>query len=114
MSEDERKWFQSYVAKMLYVSKRTKPECLVATIFLASRVNKCNLSDIKKLRRLLKYLRSTVDRGIALEIGDDIIDWVSIDAVYGVHTDCGRSQSGMVVLIGLNGNGELRKAGTGV
>ena len=42
VSEDERKWFHSYVAKMLYVSERIKPEWLVATIFLASRVDKCN------------------------------------------------------------------------
>ena len=50
------------------MSKRTKPECLVATIFLASRVDKCNPSDIKKLRRLFKYLRSTAGQEIALEI----------------------------------------------
>ena len=57
--------------------------------------------DIKKLRRLLKYLCSTADRGIALEMGDDVIVWVYIDAAYGVHMDCGISQSGMAVLIGL-------------
>ena len=101
LSEDEQKWFHSYVAKMLYVSKRTKPECIVATVFLASRVNKCNTSDIKKLRRLLKYLRPTADRGIALEMSDDIIVWVYTDAPYRMHMDCGRSKSGMAVLIGL-------------
>jgi hypothetical protein len=97
---EQSKWFHTHVAKMLYLSKRVKPECLTTVIFLAGRVDKCDEDDIKKLCRLLKYLRLTADRGIALEIGDEIKITVYIDAAYGVHMGSGRSQSGMAVMVG--------------
>ena len=54
-TEEDRKWFHSHVAKMLYLSKRVKPECLPTVILLASCVSKRNIEDMKKLKRLLKY-----------------------------------------------------------
>ena len=58
-TEEEATWFHSFTAKLLYVSKRVKPECLVAVSFLSTRVQKCDQDDLNKLRRLLKYLRAT-------------------------------------------------------
>jgi hypothetical protein len=100
-TEQEKKWFHTYVAKMLYVSKRVKPECMVAVAFLTTRVEKCDVDDLNKLKRLLKYLRETADRGIALTIGDEIRITVYIDAAYGVHTDSGKSHSGFAVQVGV-------------
>ena len=34
-TESEAEWFHSYVAKMLYLSKRVRPECLTAVAFLS-------------------------------------------------------------------------------
>lgn len=41
-SEEDQKYFRTYVAKMLYVAKRAKPECLVTVAFLFTRVNVCS------------------------------------------------------------------------
>ena len=39
LDEDERKYFYTYVAKLLYLAKRTRPECLVATSFLCTTMD---------------------------------------------------------------------------
>ena len=56
-----------------------------------------------KLRRLLRYIRSTRDRGIILRPG---IRGVTVrnfvDAAYGVHTD-GKSHTGSAIVIGDGG-----------
>jgi hypothetical protein len=98
---EEQKWFHSYVAKMLYLSKRVKPECLTCVSFLSTRVSRCDSDDLRKLKRLLRYLRGTADRGIVLEIGDDVKVIVYVDAAYGVHTDSGKSHSGCAVMVGV-------------
>ena len=41
VGEPTRVWFHRVVAMILYLAKRTKPECLTAVVYLATRVNKC-------------------------------------------------------------------------
>ena len=48
VEEEERAKFHSMVAKLLYLAKRTKPECLTAVSFLATRVTKCTADDVGK------------------------------------------------------------------
>ena len=102
-SDEEAEWFHRNVAKILYLAKRTMPECLVTVAFLATRVTKCDVDDLGKLRRLLRYIRSTRDRGIILRPG---IRGVTVrnfvDAAYGVHTD-GKSHTGSAIVIGDGG-----------
>jgi hypothetical protein len=73
---------------------------MTAVAFLTTRVQKCDADDLKKLTRLLRYLRATRERGVVLEIGDVIRITVYIDAAYGVHMDSGKSHSGAAVMVG--------------
>jgi len=102
-TEEERKWFHSNVAKMLYLAKRVRPECLVAVSYLSTRVQKCNKRDLRKLKRLIGYIAGTPGRGILLEIGDKIRVCTQIDAAYGVHEDSGKSHTGCLVTVGIGG-----------
>jgi len=102
-SEEERAWFHSYVAKILYLAKRVRPECLTAVSFLTTRVHKCDLDDLAKLRRLLGYLLKTRDRGIILRIGENMTVKGFIDASYGIHDDSGKSHTGCAIVIGDGG-----------
>jgi hypothetical protein len=101
-SAAERKWFHSYVAKMLYLAKRVRPECLTAVAFLSTRVIECDIDDLAKLRRLLGYVLGTRDRGIVFDIGDEMRVHAYIDAAYGVHSDL-RSHTGCAVVLGKAG-----------
>jgi len=107
-SAPERKWFHSYVAKLLHLAKRVRPECLTAVAFLSTRVHECDIDDLvfatlqglallsasgSTLRRLPGYVLVTRDRGIVFDIG------AYIDAAYGVHTDF-RSHTDCAVVLG--------------
>ena len=98
--EPVRVWFHKIVAMVLYLAKRTKPECLVAVAYLATRVHKCTLDDVEKLQRLVRYIHATRDSGVVLRPGASGVSVrLFVDASYGVHSD-GRSHTGSCVVIG--------------
>jgi hypothetical protein len=99
-TEAEKLDFHRQVAKMLYLAKRVRPECLTTVSFLATRVTKCDSDDLGKLRRLLRYVRATRERGIVLRPGSGGVSVRAyIDAAYGVHVD-GKSHTGSAITIG--------------
>ena len=102
-SEHERKYFHTYVFKMLYVAKRVKPGCLTAVAFLSTRVTVCDLDDMAKLRRLLGYDLGTRERGIVFRMEKELTVNVFIDAAYGVHQNSGKSHTGCVIILGEQG-----------
>lgn len=103
VSEDRRAKFHSLVAKVLYLAKRTKPECLTAISFLATRVTKCTGDDEEKLQRLVRYIRHSRSRGIVLSPGKmGIVIRMFVDAAYGVHQDR-TSHTGSCVVVGDRG-----------
>jgi hypothetical protein len=102
-SEEKRKQFHSLVAKMLYLVMKSRPECLTAVAFLATRVSRCTEHDWEKLVRLLRYVNVTKERGVILRPGrDGIIVKIYIDASYGVHAD-GKSHTGSCIVVGVTG-----------
>ena len=102
-TETEAKWFHTYVAKILYLAKRARPECLTAVAFLSTRVNMCDIDVLAKLRRLLAYIRHTRTRGIVLRIGHTMVVKAFIDAAYGSHQDSGKSHTGCAIVLGESG-----------
>jgi Reverse transcriptase (RNA-dependent DNA polymerase) len=102
-TESEAKWFHTHVAKILYLAKRVKPECLTAVAFLSTRVTMSDIDDLAKLRRLLGYIRHTRTRGIVLRIGRTMIVKAFIDAAYGVHQESGKSHTGCAIVLGESG-----------
>ena len=82
------------------MAERTKPECLTAVSYLATWVTRCTWDDIEKLKRLMRYITDTKDRGVTFRPGTrGICVRVFVDAAYGVHAD-GKSHTGSCVVIG--------------
>jgi hypothetical protein len=103
LNDADGDYFRSYVAKLLFVCKRVKPEMLAAVSFFSTRAKAPDEDDLGKLKRALGYLLGTRDRGIVLRIGDHMSVGAYIDAAYGVHTASGRSHSGCAIVLGLSG-----------
>ena len=98
--EAARVWFHKVVAMVLYLAKRTKPECLTAVSYLTTRVTKCTADDLDKLQRLVRYIAATRNRGLVLMPGaGGITVKLYVDASYGVHHD-GKSHTGSCIVIG--------------
>jgi hypothetical protein len=88
--------FHTLVAKLLYLSKRVRPDIQVAVMYLCTRVRCPNEQDIKKLERVMQYINGTKEFGLTLKCDGPLRIIGFIDAAYGCHVD-GKSHSGAVV-----------------
>ena len=100
LDDKQKADFHSYMAKVLYLAKRARPDVLLPISFLSTRVQSPDTDDWKKLERVLKYLSGTKEMGIVLRPDDELSLEAHIDASYGVHED-GKSHSGMHLSLGL-------------
>jgi hypothetical protein len=82
----------------MYLAKRVRPDILLPMSFLTTRVQKPDVDDASKLRRVLMYLNGTRSMGIILRPSTDGLV-VSIDSSYGVHSD-GKSHTGLSIAYG--------------
>ena len=99
LCEKDRKLFHSIVAKLLYISRRGRPDIQVPVAFLTTRVTKADDDDWKKLHRVLCYLKNTIDLPLVISIDNlnDIRTWV--DASFAVHPNM-RSDTGGYISMG--------------
>ena len=92
--------FHHIVAKFLYDAKRARPDLQVAVAFLCKRVKCPNIGDWKKLGRVVRYVRATIN--LPLIIGSDGSEnmmW-SVDASFAVHMDM-QSHTGYCLTLGI-------------
>ena len=79
--------YHCHVARLLFASKRARPDIQVYVAFLYTRVKSLTAQDYRKLGRVISYLKETVH--LPLVIGADnsgTLTW-SIDASFAVHPD---------------------------
>ena len=111
LNEEKAEIFHHLVAKLLYLSKRTRPDIQLPVAFLTTRVREPDIDDWKKLGRCLCYLNHNRDLDLTLEITLPIIIRWWIDAAYGVHRDC-KSHTGAAMSLGkgcpINGSRKQR------
>eukprot|EP00957_Ditylum_brightwellii_P197743 15065216-Ditylum_brightwellii.AAC.1 len=99
LSEKESEFFHHNVAKLLFLSKRARPDIQTAVSFLTTRVREPDEDDKKKLMRVMRYLRATIDIPLRLEAdGSGVIKWW-VDASFAVHQDM-KGHTGAVMSLG--------------
>ena len=99
LDEKTSELFHHMTAKMLFLSKRARPDILGTVAFLTTRVKSPDTDDYKKLGRVVKYLRQTPDLYLTLEADDlQVMKWW-VDASFAVHNDM-RSHTGATMSLG--------------
>ena len=93
LTSKKQRIFHSCVAKLLFVAKRSRPDILTAISFLTTRVTKPNVDDWGKLRRVLQYLKGSIQMRLTLAADSMTILKTWIDASYAPHHDM-RSHTG--------------------
>ena len=93
LSKEKAEVFHHIVAKLLYVSKRARMDIDLAVAFLCTRVAKNTEEDWLKLKRLLNYIRRTIE--MRRTIGVDSLNHLRAltDASYAVHDDARGTQA---------------------
>ena len=88
LSEKKADNFHSVVASLLFISRRCRLDIQTAVGFLCTRVCNPDEDDWIKLKRVLQYLRGTLD--LKLTLGADNLEMMKswVDVSYGVHDDC--------------------------
>ena len=84
---DKRKaeQYHSLVAKLLFATKRARPDFGTAMSFLMTRTRKPDEDDMDKLAHLMEYLKGTIMLPLALSAnGSGMLKWW-IDGSYAVH-----------------------------
>ena len=100
LSVDKVKVFHSITAKLLYVSNRARLDKNLAIAFLSTRVSKSTEQDWGKLRRVLQYLKGTLDMLRTLG-ADSMMELATlVDASYAAYVDM-RSHTGGCMSFGL-------------
>ena len=61
LSKDKEDAFHSIVAKLLWIMKRARPDLETAISYLCTRVTKSDTADWGKLRRVIAYIKCTID-----------------------------------------------------
>ena len=87
LSDVERAKFHTVVAKLLYLAKRARPDILLATSYLTTRVTRATEGDLEKLSMCLEYLKGSKDITLRLNGRDYDTVTVYVDASYGTLAD---------------------------
>jgi hypothetical protein len=100
LNEKESDFFHHSTARLLFATKRARPDLQVVVAYLCTRVKSPNQSDYRKLTRvIIRYLRLTIS--IPLILGWDgtgKLTW-SVNVSFAVHKDmC--SHTGAVLTLG--------------
>jgi len=99
LDSDNKEYFHSTVAQLLYLAKRVRPDLLFSVSYLTTRVQKPTVRDLEKLNRVLKYLNGTRDLALYLS-GSNVLNISAyIDASYATHSDY-KSHSGVCISLG--------------
>ena len=97
LCEEQGQLFHHLVAKLLYLSKRTRQDIQTAVAFLCTRVREPDTDDYKKLTKVMQYIRNTRDMTLTIE-PDDVAKWW-VDSSYAVHPDM-KSHTGIYMTLG--------------
>jgi hypothetical protein len=99
LDKELAEFFHHVVAQLLFLCKRARPDIQTAISFLCTRVKQPDADDYKKLSRVIRYLRGTLNLNLTLEANDaKIMKWW-VDASYGVHHDM-KSHTGGIMSLG--------------
>jgi hypothetical protein len=88
LDESEAMAFHHYVAQLLFASTRARKDIQTTIAFLSTRVRNPDANDWEKLRRLMRYIKGTINLPLILRVdGLNVIKWC-VNASFATHNEC--------------------------
>ena len=66
LTERQATVFHSFITKCLFLTKQARPDIATAVAFLTTRVKTSDVDDWKKLTRMIRYLRGSIELPLIL------------------------------------------------
>ena len=102
LSPKKADYYYRIVARLLFASKRARPDILTAVSYMCTRVKSPTKSDYNKLKRTITYIRQSIHLPLLLGWDESgCLTW-SVDAAFAVHNDM-KSHTGATVTMGKGG-----------
>jgi Reverse transcriptase (RNA-dependent DNA polymerase). len=101
LDDEARERFHTTVARLLYLSKRGRPDIQLPVLFLCSRVQSPTIEDDLKLKRILGYLRLTRKKKRIIKVNRNFASLIVeffIDASFATHPD-GKGHTALIVVL---------------
>jgi len=99
LNEEQSDLLKKYVAKMLWATKRSRPDCKTAMSFLMTRVHLPSKDDWHKLMRMMSFVKGTVN-DVRTIGADDLHHMIMmVDSAHAVHEDM-RGHTGGLLTFG--------------
>ena len=83
---------------LMYIARLTRTDLLLSSTYLASKSHSPTSTDMRKLGRVLRYLKGTIDQGVTIHC-TELRVYAFCDASYAIHSD-GRSHTGFLFSLG--------------
>ncbi len=99
LPEEQAVHFHHFLAQLLFLSTRAWRDTQVAVASLTTRVKCPDKDDWGKLKRVLKYLKGTVEMRLNLSVENVGVTKWYIDAAHAMHDNC-KSHSGAALTLG--------------
>jgi hypothetical protein len=97
LSKSDAENFHSWTAQLLYLAKRVRIEILLAVSVLCGRVKNPTKDDMKKLQRILTFLKNFPDVKIKFSKRSSLKLELWVDASFATHID-GTSRTGIIIM----------------
>jgi hypothetical protein len=85
LTVEQKKEFLSVVMTLMYLARLTRPDILLAVTYLASRTHLADSRDRECMRRVIRYLENTRERGVVIHC-TDLQLYLKCDASFGTHS----------------------------
>jgi hypothetical protein len=95
----DKQQYLSLVMSLMYLARLTRPDLLFSVTTLATRSADPRESDAAHLRRVVRYLEGTLDRGLVFSGDVELTPKVYADASHSIHHD-GKGHAGIFITLG--------------
>lgn len=99
LSDQEKKLFLSLIMSLMYLARLTRSDILFATTYLATKSVSPTRGDLRKAKRIVKYISCTVSVGVTFKSQNNMELVVHADASHLLHPE-GYGHTGFIVTVG--------------
>lgn len=92
--------YRQAVGSLMYLAVSTRPDLMYAVSVASEKLDQATVADWSAVKRILRYLKGTIDFGIKYECQEDQKLVGYSDADYAGDSKTRRSRSGVVILYG--------------